>query len=206
MRAVIVDEWPVLRHGLRVVLGEHGVRTVGLLPTAAEGLTRAGEGGVDLVVAGRTADMGHDKVVRRVTRLAHPVRAVVLLGTSDRVDPVALLSLGAAAVLPRTVGERELADAVARLKAGDRYLAPSVLAAAYGSNGPSVRDDEGALTSRERAVLGHLVHGSTNREIAQALFVGQETVKTHLRNIYAKLEVTGRHQAVGRAVELGLVG
>ena len=199
MRAVIVDEWVVLRHGLRVVFGENGVRTAAHCETAAEGFARAAEGDVDLIVAGRTTDMTHDKVIRRAQRL--DLRAVILVAGPS--DPVALLSLGARAVLPRTVSERELIEAVARLKKGDRYLAPSLLASL--PEGQRVRDTEGALTARERAVLGQLVRGATNREIATALYIGDETVKTHLRSIYTKLDVSDRHRAVGRAVELGLV-
>ena len=61
------------------------------------------------------------------------------------------------------------------------------------------------LTEREQAVLAQLVAGGTNREIADALCIGTETVKTHLVNIYAKLDVQRRDQAVGVALQGGLV-
>lgn len=199
MRAVIVDEWVVLRHGLRVVLAENGIRTAAHCETAAEGFARAGESNVDLVVAGRAPDMTPDKIIRRALRL-NLLPVVLVTGPSD---PVLLMSLGARAVLPRAASERELVDAAARLKRGDRYLAPSLLASV--GEEPRVRDSEGELTARERGVLAQLIRGATNHEIGAALYIGDETVKTHLRNIYTKLEVSDRRQAVGRAVELGLV-
>ena len=199
MRAVIVDEWVVLRQGLRVVLGENGVRTAAHCETAAEGFARADDGTVEVIVAGRTADMTHDKIIRRALRMR--LTPVVLVVAPA--DPVALMALGARAVLPRMMHERELVEAVARVKKGDRYLAPSLLVSL--PEGREVRDSEGELTARERAVLGRLAQGASNHEIAEALFIGSETVKTHLRNIYAKLEVSDRRHAVGRAIELGLV-
>jgi ATP/maltotriose-dependent transcriptional regulator MalT len=62
-----------------------------------------------------------------------------------------------------------------------------------------------ALTAKEREVLTMLASGSANKAIADALFVSQATVKTHLSHIYAKLGVSDRREAVARAVELGLL-
>lgn len=61
------------------------------------------------------------------------------------------------------------------------------------------------LSKRELEVLTHLVEGCTNQEIAEALFLSPNTIKTHVRNIYRKLDVERRAQAVGRAKELNIV-
>jgi LuxR family transcriptional regulator, maltose regulon positive regulatory protein len=60
------------------------------------------------------------------------------------------------------------------------------------------------LTDREEEVLGHLFSGRSNKAIARAMFVSVETVKTHLKHVYGKLDVTSRSDAVTRARELGL--
>jgi ATP/maltotriose-dependent transcriptional regulator MalT len=62
------------------------------------------------------------------------------------------------------------------------------------------------LTDRERSVLRHLADGRSNREIADALFIGEATVKSHLGRIYEKLGVANRVQAVAKVHELGLLG
>jgi DNA-binding NarL/FixJ family response regulator len=67
-------------------------------------------------------------------------------------------------------------------------------------------DDEAVLTARERDVLACLAQGRTNRQIAQELFVGVETVKSHLSRLYTKLEARDRHDAVARALAAGLLG
>jgi two-component system, NarL family, response regulator DevR len=206
MRGVIVDDWAVLRHGLRVVLGEHGVRTLVHVATGADGVEALVREHPELVVMGRCPDMSPGELVRRLVRARADVRILVLVAPADRIDPVTLLSAGAAALVPRTVTGDELSEALERLRRGERYIAPSVLAAMFPVVAADVQDEGvNGLTARERAVLAQLVAGRSNREIADALFIGQETVKTHLRNIYNKLEVAGRQQAVGRAMELGLI-
>ena len=85
------------------------------------------------------------------------------------------------------------------------YVAPTVLTSMFPASQVSVRTNAFGLTERERWVLTELVRGRSNREIASALYIGQETVKTHLHHIYVKLDVHGRREAVGRAFELGLV-
>jgi ATP/maltotriose-dependent transcriptional regulator MalT len=66
-------------------------------------------------------------------------------------------------------------------------------------------DADGVLTRKELEVLARLADGRSNKQIADALFVTQATVKTHLAHIYTKLNVSGRQAAVARAVELGLL-
>jgi ATP/maltotriose-dependent transcriptional regulator MalT len=66
-------------------------------------------------------------------------------------------------------------------------------------------EDDGPLTPKELEVLSRLADGRSNKEIADALYVAPATIKTHLAHIYAKLGVTGRQEAVARAVELGLL-
>jgi ATP/maltotriose-dependent transcriptional regulator MalT len=65
---------------------------------------------------------------------------------------------------------------------------------------------DAVLTTRERDVLACLAQGRTNRQIATELFVGLETVKSHLSRLYAKLEARDRHDAVARALAAGLLG
>jgi DNA-binding NarL/FixJ family response regulator len=93
------------------------------------------------------------------------------------------------------------------MRRGERYLAPELLRTLFaepvaGSTGAAPAF---ALTTREQSVLSELAAGRTNREIATILCIGSETVKTHLGNIYAKLAVSRRDQAISLALQGGLV-
>ena len=82
----------------------------------------------------------------------------------------------------------------------------SLLPALVGMVGPQeVPDQVALLTPKERQVLVWVAKGHSNKEIAEELFMAPGTVKTHLAHIYAKLGVSGRHEALARAVALGLL-
>ncbi|MDQ1438247.1 MAG: hypothetical protein QOK43_1876 [Acidimicrobiaceae bacterium] len=186
------------------------------------------------VLLGTFRDAAAPDVVRRLRGIDPPPRVVVLLDHVTREVLSSLLSLGVDALLVRSVGPEELADAVSRVDKGERVVAPvllpllvGVLGAAAGSglagagagggsgagggtgagNGwaDGGTDADGVLTRKELEVLARLADGRSNKQIADALFVTQATVKTHLAHIYTKLNVTGRQAAVARAVELGLL-
>jgi DNA-binding NarL/FixJ family response regulator len=201
-RAAVAEEWALLRLGLRAVLADTGTRVVADGPHALAVLDDAARLGAGIVVVGRCPDLGLDAAVGAAAAAGHVVVAV--LAPDEPVDPLDLFALGASGVVSRLDTEHDLHQALWRVHRGERALSPAALALVGRADPP---DEAGCgLTRRERAVLTHLARGASNRAIAEALFIGEETVKTHLRNIYAKLEVQGRRQAVGRAAELGLVG
>ena len=205
MRAVIADQWSVLRNGVAAVLGQCGITTVAHHATGIDIVASAEQHGATLVVIGTVPDVSALGVVERVRRADPPLRSLVLLDSITRDGAVALLDAGADAVVPRDTGEVELRDAATRVLRGERHIAPAVVAAAFGTPGAPRDTGDHGLTERERAVLRQLVEGRSNREIAAALFIGEATVKTHLRNIYDKLGVANRVQAVGLALERELL-
>jgi DNA-binding NarL/FixJ family response regulator len=205
MRAVIADQWSVLRNGVAAVLAQCGITTVAHHATGIEVVASAAQHGATLVVVGSVPDVSALGVVDRARRPDPPLRTLVLLESITRETAVALLDAGADAVVPRDTGEVELREAALRLLRGERHLAPAVVAMAFGPTGAVRSTDDHGLTQRERAVLRQLVEGRSNREIAAALFIGEATVKTHLRNIYDKLGVANRVQAVGLALERELL-
>jgi LuxR family transcriptional regulator, maltose regulon positive regulatory protein len=116
--------------------------------------------------------------VRPLLDGGEPVRALLQASLSRPMSPSA-----------RTYATRVLA----RFDAADR--------AAHPRSGIDLMEP---LTDREEEVLGHLFSGRSNKAIARAMFVSIETVKTHLKHVYGKLDVTSRSDAVTRARELGL--
>ncbi len=204
MRAVIADEWSVLRNGVAAVLAQCGITVVAQVGTGLEVLAAAETAGAEVVVVGSLPDVAPLAVVERSRKLVPPMRTLVLLEVVARDVALDLLDAGADVIVPRDTSEADLREAASHLVRGERHLAPAILAVAFGASTNRRSRDHG-LTERERAVLRQLVEGRSNREIAAALFIGESTVKTHLRNIYDKLGVTNRVQAVGAVLERELL-
>jgi DNA-binding NarL/FixJ family response regulator len=208
-RAVVVDQWALLRLGIAAVLRACEVEVVAEETAARDGLLRARGAGVELVVLGTSADGELVDAVREARGLPQAPKVVALVTAPRREELRALVAAGADAVLVRTVAPDEMEDAVRRVVSGERVfspaLVPAVVEALQGAEEPPAEEPGGPLTQKEREVLARLAEGRSNAEIAEALFVTPATVKTHLAHIYAKLGVKGRHEALARAVALGLI-
>jgi DNA-binding NarL/FixJ family response regulator len=141
------------------------------------------------------------------SRLPHS-KVVMLTVSRESADLLAALRAGAAGYLLKDVQPPELVGAIRTVHAGEALLAPAVatmlveqLAAEDGAG--AERDDH--LTPREREVLALLARGRANKVIARDLGVSERTVKTHVSNILAKLNLTDRTQAAVYAVRHGIV-
>ena len=213
--AVVVDEWPLVRLGIGQALRNLSIRVAAELTGAAEAGRRVADLDAGWLILGTFRDVSTEEVVRKARALDGAPRVVVLLDQINRELLASLLSLGVDALLVRSVGPEELADTVRRVEKGERVVAPALLPLLVGVLGTtsdgdgsgSGNDDggDGTLTRKELEVLTRLAEGRSNKDIADALYVTPATVKTHLAHIYTKLGVTGRQDAVKRAVELGLL-
>lgn len=214
LRAVVVDEWALFREGVASVLAAMGVEVVGQAGNIADALLRLWSGKPELMVAGSPAHARVSELVVAAKR-AHPhLRVLALLPVSEAGELRPVLSSGADAVLTRTVESFELEDAVRKLAAGERVLAPAALSVLMGlagasspgaPPGPQAERTPHGLTAKELEVLSLLAKEMKNREMAEALVVSQATVKSHLANINRKLGVTDRREAVRRAFGLGIL-
>ena len=201
---VIADTWPIVRLGIGRALPGLSYRVVAEAATAAEGVAAVRRLAPDLVIVGTNLDNPTALVAGAKDSGA---RALALVDRVGREELVALATAGADGILTGSASAADVLDAVGRVMAGDRVLAPSLLPALVGLVQPDAGDaTDRLLTDRERQVLACLVRGVRNEEIARQLYLSPATVKTHLNHIYAKLEVSNRHEAMARAIELGLVG
>ncbi len=203
-RAVVADEWSVLRRGIRAVLLECGVTAVTATGTTSEAVEEAETRDAELVVLGVTPDMGTRESVTHARAHLPKARIIVLEPEPERGSLLDLLGYGADALLTRTPDDEELRDAVTRVGKGERFVSPGLLGAVFGDNGldPEEQAPAGILSDRQRFILRLAAEGRSNKQIASELFIGEATVKTHLQKIYEKLGVSNRVQAVGRALEL----
>jgi DNA-binding NarL/FixJ family response regulator len=197
---LIVDDHPVVRRGLRVLL-----EVAGGIEVAGE----AGDGDTALALAAEhTPDVilldlklpGVDGIAVLGALKASDSGARVLVLTSATEPALASLALrsGAAGVIYKDVDPDALVRAIRSVHDGHLLLASEAAGTLVRSAGPGAGLD--ALTSREREVLAELTHGRSNREIARALRIAEKTVKTHVSSVLAKLGVQDRTQAALLAV------
>jgi DNA-binding NarL/FixJ family response regulator len=203
--AVVIDDWELLRLGLRTALGRLGVWVVGEAHLARDGLRSARTAGAGLVVLGATSDLPARAAAARA-KLAHEPPVVLALAMHPEPEELAgLLGAGVDGLLLRSTGVAELGDALELLRAGRRAVAPALLPLLVGVIGLAAVEGESLLTEREREVLARLAEGASNRAIAEALSVSSATVKTHLAHIYEKLGAEDRRDALVRAIALGIL-
>ena len=211
IRVLIVDDQSMIRAGFAALLNAHEGFTV-------VGTTDDGVGITDVVrrtqpdvvlMDIRMPRVGGLEATRRVRALDHPP-AVVVLTTFDLDEHVyEALQAGACGFLLKDVPAAQLAHAIRVAAAGEAMLAPSVtrrLIERYAARGPAPAAGlPSDLTARETEVLCLLAEGLSNTEIAERLFVGDATVKTHVARVLAKCGVRDRVQAVVLAYRSGLV-
>jgi DNA-binding NarL/FixJ family response regulator len=208
--AVVVDRWPLVRLGVAGVLRQEGWSVVAEAAKVGEGLLLQRVRGAGLLVFGSPADGLSASAIRAAKRDDAAPRIVVLISSGTGADVSTLFAAGVDGLVVASTGPAELADVFARVRRGERVVGPSLgpglvrRDAEDGGGGPP-EERGGPLTNKELEVLDLLAKGLSNKQIANALVVSDSTVKTHLQHIYAKLDVQGRHGALSRAVELGLL-
>jgi DNA-binding NarL/FixJ family response regulator len=209
IRVLLVDDQPLFRDGLRAVLGaDPELQVVGEAADGEAALRLVETERPDVVLMDlRMPGMGGVTATRRM-RVQRPQCQVLVLTTFDDDRSVfEALRAGAIGYLLKDATAAQLRDAVRAAAAGRSVLNPAVAAKVLAElarlrASPETRQP-GPFTAREAEVLALLARGATNKEIAAALFVSEGTVKNHVTQIFAKLEVTDRTQAALRARELG---
>jgi DNA-binding NarL/FixJ family response regulator len=204
VRVVLVDDDPLVRAGLRMILG--GAADLEVVAEATDG-----QEAVDVVTREAPDVVLMDIRMPRMDGLAAARRLhdrgttarIIVLTTFDTDETVlTALGQGAAGFLLKDTPPADLVDAVRRVAAGQPMLSPSVTAQLIASV-TRPRDDGrertargllARLTDREREVALAVSDGLTNAEIAQQLHLGVATVKTHVAALFSKLEVTNRVQ------------
>ena len=222
VRIVVVDDQEVVRAGFAALLDTQADFTVvGTASDGAEALQVCHDRHPDVVLMDvRMPTMDGIEATARLTAAASdgrvPVPRVVILTTFDLDEHVYdALSAGASGFLLKDVTAERLFDAVRVVAAGDALLAPTVtrrLIAEFARQRPRPSPEPSrasalteALTPREVEVLRLVAEGLSNPEIAGRMFLGEETVKTHVSRMLRKLGLRDRTQAVIAAYESGLV-
>nr|WP_296073432.1 response regulator transcription factor [uncultured Actinoplanes sp.] len=213
IRVLVVDDQQLLRAGFRVILSaEPGIEVVGEADDgqAAIDLVRATKPDVVLMDI-RMPEMDGLSATERLMAMPEPPRVVVLTTFDQNEYVVRALRAGAYGFLLKDTPTTRLITAVRAAAAGDALIEPSITRRLVERFAAPIEESRGlppavrALTDREREVLRLVARGLSNAEIAAEIVVAENTVKTHVARILAKLGVRDRVQAVVLAYESGFV-
>jgi DNA-binding NarL/FixJ family response regulator len=195
LRVLVVDDHEVVQWGFRVLLGEQPwVERCLAARTGEEALelTRRYEPDVALVDLFLAGESGAD--LCESIRAASPGTRVLLISGAGRMSPAAARAAGASGFVSKDSDASEVVAAVRAVGMGMTTFEPTA------------EQPEPLLTDREREVLTLIAAGSTNREIAERLYLSPHTVKEHTSALYRKLRARNRAEAVQRAQRIGLLG
>ncbi|MFF5251865.1 response regulator [Streptomyces leeuwenhoekii] len=209
IKVLLVDDHQVVRRGLRTFLEvQDDIEVVGEAADGAEGVDRAEALKPDVILMDvKMPGMDGVAALRRLRELGNTARVLVVTSFTEQRTVVPALRAGAAGYVYKDIDPDALAGAIRSVHAGHVLLQPEVADALLSrEEGGAGQGRAGALTDREREVLGLIADGRSNREIARALVLSEKTVKTHVSNILMKLDLADRTQAALWAVRHGLTG
>jgi len=215
IRIMILDDHDTFRDPLAFMLQREPDLTVVARPRSlseASGILEDAEFAVDVALVDLNLPDGSGADLIKELRDSRPrATALVLSATADQRHLAMAIEAGAAGVMHKSAPMGELVEAVRRLATGDQLLSQEEVIEALRfltrerESHREARVASDRLTPREREVLQALAEGSSDREIARRLHVGEGTVHSHVTNILSKLEVSSRLQALVFAVRHGVV-
>lgn len=206
---LIVDNQAVIRAGLRRLVESYAdLEVVGEAADGVQAVSETAELAPQVVILDAQLPQGQSLDALRQIKQLSPETHVLLLSTLDREEYLyETLRAGADGYALKDISPDELAQAVRMVARGEVLVQPQIagrLISRFGRQGRS-GSSLVALTAREMEVLRLLARGLRNKEIAARLFVSERTVNFHLANIYQKLNVSGRTEALSKAHEQGLI-
>jgi DNA-binding NarL/FixJ family response regulator len=203
IRVLIADDNAVIRHGLRSLLeASDDIRVVGEASNGKQALAVAREVRPDVVLLDVRMPVTDGVTAAAILSEQHPV--MMLTYADDREVVTSAIRAGARGYLVHgRFSAEELEDAVRRVAAGEAVLSPAVTALVFDAlrSEPEVAiapEAATGLTEREQDVMTLIARGRANREIADELYLSEKTVKNHINNIYAKLGVSTRSEAMAK--------
>ncbi|HET9732560.1 MAG TPA: response regulator transcription factor [Acidimicrobiales bacterium] len=214
VRVLIADDQALFRRGLYVVLGtEEGIEVVGEAENGEEAVAKAEETAPDVVLMDvRMPRLNGIEAARRIRDIAPTAKILMLTVSDEEEDLYEAIKAGANGYLLKEISVEEVAEAIRAVVQGQSLISPSMASKLLNEfNSLSRRAEERqqfpapSLTGRELEVLKLVARGMSNREIADDLFISENTVKNHVRNILEKLHLHSRMQAVMYAVRERLI-
>jgi len=209
LRVMVVDDHALFRRGLEMVLGnEEDLELVGEASDGQEAVERAQDLMPDVVLMDvRMPRRSGIEATAQIRDLVPHVKILMLTISDDEADLYDAIKAGASGYLLKEIPIEEVADAIRSVWAGQSRISPSMaskllteFAAMSKATDERPQMPSPRLTDREMEVLKLVAQGLNNRDIAKQLFISENTVKNHIRNILEKLHLHSRMEAVVYAV------
>jgi len=201
IRVFCVDDHPLLREGIGAIIrSQPDMQLVGEAATAQEAIQQFGKFHPHVTLMDlRLPDMSGIEAVVAIRAEFSDARIIMLTTFEGDAEIQRALEAGASGYLLKSMPPKEIMDAIRQVHAGKKRIHPQVAArlAEFMS--------EDTLTAREVEVLSHVASGSRNRDIAEKLFIAEETVKVHIKHIMEKLGASDRTQAVAIGIRRGII-
>ena len=210
LRILLVDDHPLVRNGLRALLASVADMTVvGEASNGEEAITQAAELQPDFILMDlHMSGLNGIEATRRIVQ-AHPHIGILVLSTlEDDASVFAAMRAGARGYLLKGADQADVLRAIGVAAHGEAIFSPPIARRLmqYFANMQPILPSSAFpdLTEREREILGLIALGESNAEIAVELVLSPKTVSNHVSNIFSKLQVVDRAQAVLRAKQAGL--
>jgi len=202
IKLLVADDHPLMLDGIRKALSAaEDIEVVGQAGSGREALALAARTAPDLALLDlRMPQMDGLACLQELKRLSPEIRVIILSAIADRRQIRAVLRLGADAYVVKSVNPVDLPSVVRQTMDGTMF---SALAEEDGDDEAAARAN--GLTDREIGILRALASGLSNQAIGRRLWVSEQTIKFHLRNIYRKLGLSNRTEAAHYAHEAGLI-
>lgn len=212
VRVLIADDQALFRRGLRAVLSEEpGVEVVAEAADGEEAVAKVEELAPDVVLMDiRMPKLDGIEASRRIQGVAPTTRILMITVSDEEDDLFEAVKAGASGYLLKEISVSEVAEAVRAVVRGESLISPSMASKLLSefsllSRRAEARLPAPVLTGRELEVLGLAAKGLSNRDIAEELYISENTAKNHIRNILEKLHLHSRMQAVMYAVRERLI-
>jgi len=201
IRVLCVDDHPLLRDGLDALINNRpGMVLVAQASSAQEGIAEFRKHQPDVTLMDlRLPDKSGIEAMRAIRAEFPEARIIVLTTFEGDVEIQRALEAGARAYILKNMPPKELLEVIEQVHAGKKRI-PAQVAAHLAEH---VADE--SLTAREVEVLNQLAEGNRNRDIAEKLFITEETVKVHIKHIMEKLGASDRTQAVAIGLRRGII-
>ncbi len=209
VRVLVADDHPVFRDGLAMLLASvDGIEVVGTAADGAEAVAAATRLLPDVVVMDvQMPRLNGVEATRRLAADAPSVGILVLTMSEDDGTVFAAVRAGARGYLVKGAEQQEIVRAITTVASGGAVFGATLaqrIADFFAAGPPAPTEAFPQLTAREREILGLLAAGRSNQQIAAALFLSPKTVRNNVSNVFAKLQVADRAEAIVRAREAGL--
>lgn len=200
LRIVVADDHALFRQGLRSILKLHPeVAVVAEVERVADLAPVIARTPCDVLLLDLQMDRS---ALTEVEALARRVPVVVVTASERPADALAAVRAGARAIVFKRFAIESLMEALRAVRAGQMWLPPGLQRALTNASAAPDR----ALTAREREIVRHVALGCRNAEVGRRLSISEVTVKTHLNNVFQKLEIRDRVELTLYAIRTGLVG